>query len=745
MTVMVEPLGAKYRPKTFEEVVGQESIVSVLKNQLDTNNLKNVYLFVGPAGTGKAQPLYSKVLTPHGFIPMGKVKVGTQVITGGGHIATVSGVYPQGLQPVYEITLQDRTKIRVSKDHLNVVWTRNSMGKRVDLCLTTQQLIELFNSKPQGPNHRIRIDTPTVELPYKEVEVDPYLLGCLIGDGSLSKGNFAFSNGERDIVQKVDRILRKDWGLCLRKVPGSNVDYNICAITPYKYVVMYRGVEYTRPQLCNKLVEEGYPRFDEQTLLNIADNNAPIILKKFPQLVGQITYVVNEVSSSSPNKLKQLIKEWGLDKCSKGKFIPKEYLYNSKEVRLQLLQGLFDTDGYTALSGITEFGTSSPQLSEDFAFLARSLGARDTISICDNTYYTKSSGERVYTDNKFFNHHIKFTNDLQYCTSKKHINRRKKRQNPPLRNIVSIKYVGEDVCQCIMVDHPEHTYISDDFIPTHNTTLSRILAKNLDDAFIVEIDAASYNSVTDARELVQQAKTQPITGKYRCYIIDEVHSLSTQAFQVLLKIFEEPPAKTIFILCTTDPQKIPKTILSRVQRFEFKKIKEKEIIERLKYVCKEEGITYKEEDLILIAKMAEGGMRDALTILDKVMSYSKDLSVDLILSITGHTSYDIMFELTNNVVKGNKKGIVKVVTELADSGKNLKQFVNEYLKFVVDLCSYQLTNNFEIISIPPFYKDKMIKEDLQPLLDTLLTLTVDIRYEDFPKYMILARLLCLNS
>jgi DNA polymerase-3 subunit gamma/tau len=88
---------------------------------------------------------------------------------------------------------------------------------------------------------------------------------------------------------------------------------------------------------------------------------------------------------------------------------------------------------------------------------------------------------------------------------------------------------------------------------TGKTTLARILAKNLDDAFIVEIDAASYNSVTDARELVQQAKTQPITGKYRCYIIDEVHSLSTQAFQVLLKIFEEPPAKTIFILCTTDP------------------------------------------------------------------------------------------------------------------------------------------------------------------------------------------------
>jgi DNA polymerase-3 subunit gamma/tau len=122
-----------------------------------------------------------------------------------------------------------------------------------------------------------------------------------------------------------------------------------------------------------------------------------------------------------------------------------------------------------------------------------------------------------------------------------------------------------------MVDHEDHTYISDDFIPTHNTTTARLFGKEVNNfkGQIIEIDAASHNGVEDARYIIENARTQSLDGEYKVFLLDEVHMLSTAAWNALLKIVEEPPAKSLFIFCTTDPQKIPATILSRVQRFNF--------------------------------------------------------------------------------------------------------------------------------------------------------------------------------
>lgn len=139
--------------------------------------------FLGGAGTGKAQPLYSKVLTPNGYITMGDVKVGTEVITAKGNIGKVSGIYPQGKRDIYEITLQDRTKIRVADNHLNSVWVYNQRTKqREDYVLETLDLIEFIKSS----KWKVRIDTPSVDFEQQEVLINPYLLGALLGDGGLS-------------------------------------------------------------------------------------------------------------------------------------------------------------------------------------------------------------------------------------------------------------------------------------------------------------------------------------------------------------------------------------------------------------------------------------------------------------------------------------------------------------------------------------------------------------------------------
>jgi DNA polymerase-3 subunit gamma/tau len=170
-----------------------------------------------------------------------------------------------------------------------------------------------------------------------------------------------------------------------------------------------------------------------------------------------------------------------------------------------------------------------------------------------------------------YRHHLKIPNGIKFYTSEKHTSRYRDRQQPPLRNIVSIEYIGEEDCQCIMVDHPDHTYISDDFIPTHNTTLSRLIAKSLNGSTdnLIEIDAASHSGVDDMRELVQQASQYPVGTKYKIFLIDEVHSLSSAAWQSLLKCLEEQLAMTVFIMATTNPEKIPETILSRVQSFKL--------------------------------------------------------------------------------------------------------------------------------------------------------------------------------
>ena len=169
------------------------------------------------------------------------------------------------------------------------------------------------------------------------------------------------------------------------------------------------------------------------------------------------------------------------------------------------------------------------------------------------------------------------------------------------------------------------------------TTCARIFANDINkgEGNPIELDAASNNGVDDVRNIIQQAKTKSINSEYKIFIIDECHALSNSAWQAMLKIIEEPPAKSIFIFCTTDPQKIPKTILSRVQRYDFQRISQKGIVDRLWCILDKEhyndisreNLDYSDNALEYIAKLADGGMRDAITFLDKCLAYHPKLTL----------------------------------------------------------------------------------------------------------------------
>lgn len=733
-------LANKYRPKTFDELTEQSIIVEILKSicnqpQLEIRN----FLFIGPAGCGKAQPLNSKVLTPHGFINMGDVSIGDEVFTSCGNIGKISGIYPQGTRPIYEIKLQDHTTIRVSDEHLNLVYRYNEDQKiRQDYCLTTTELIKLFETS----RFKLRVDTPEVDWPEADLPIDPYLLGALLGDGSLSN-NFGFSNSESDVISKVDNILRRDWDLYLSKVEGDNVDYNISCIhdSSYKYRYYYKSNIYTSlTQFQQQLVADGYAPFDIEAIRRMCDDpDHSGLLRKYPELRSIIRYEVNPYYHHA-DKLKRALKELGVCTTSVTKHIPSQYLYANKSQRIELLQGLYDTDGYTDTQGNAQFTTCSAQLSDDFAFLVRSLGVRDTVSASPCRYTAKDATEPRYTGSTAYSHSLKFPKGFIYYSSEKHGSRYTIHQNDPIRNIVSITYVGEEPCQCIMVDHPDHTYISDGFIPTHNTTLARCVANILNSGSgePLEIDAASHNGVDSVREIIQQASTYPVGAKYKVFILDEVHAFSQQAWQMLLKTLEEGPAKSIFVLCTTNPEKIPATILSRVQTFQLSKISLGGITDRLIHVIECENregrnITYNRDAVSFIAKMAQGGMRDALTLLDKALSYSTDITSENLMKALNLPEYNDYFALLSAYAKKDNVAITRIVNDVYNSGVNFIKWFEGFHSFVMNVVKYIFLQDIEATMIPSHYLDKISKYSTAHsiiclrLANKLLKLTADLK------------------
>ena len=288
---------------------------------------------------------------------------------------------------------------------------------------------------------------------------------------------------------------------------------------------------------------------------------------------------------------------------------------------------------------------------------------------------------------------------------------------------------------------------------TGKTTSARIFANEVNGGKgkPIEIDGASNNGVDNIRNIIDDCRMKSLDSKYKVYIIDEVHMLSIGAFNALLKVLEEPPKGVIFILCTTDPHKIPATILSRVQRFQFKRIPQNEVVKRLQYVLQQEGkITYDMEALQYIAKLADGGMRDALMKLDTVLGYTSEITMEAVLDCLGITNYDYLFKIVSSVIKQDATTPMQLIDDLYKQGKDLKLFVKDLSKFILDLCKLELTQDINTTMIPPELKTKctrlLCKCDLDLLvdiMDAVNKLMDKIKYEQNPKSLIESELIIL--
>lgn len=584
----------KYRPTTIKQYIGNEKLKQTALAALKGDKRPQVILLSGDSGCGKAQPLDSQVLTTSGYKRMGDIQIGDEVFTHNGNRGLVSGIYPQGVRPVYRITLSDRTYIDVSDEHLNCVYLYNTRKKvREDYVLTTLDLIEKFKTS----EYDLRVEIPSVEFEHKDVSMSPYKFG---------------------------------WQ-------------------------------------CDNVYE----------------------------------------------------------------YIPDEYLYNSRDIRLELLRGLLEEkdEFVKCKDDCVEILITSDSLSRDFEFLVRSLGIMDTV-IVKKAGYISVDGKRHSLGN-WYKHFLKVPDNIDFQRLEVHLGERIISQRGFYRSIVSIDRIEDKECQCIMVDHEDHTYISDFFIPTHNTTFARLLAKEylcedrdevtgacdmcascqeLDDyiqtgdtsmlSSVREVDIADQSGKRDI-DVVLEEMLIPTFG-WKVYIFDEVHMATNQAQNRMLKIAEEPPENVLMIFCTTDPDKLLETLRNRCQlTLRVKKPTVAELGGLLKRVCSTEGVDCDIKGVNFIANRAGLTIRKALTSLEQVVTERGDATYDSAISVfeeisdtlivnfykklLGTPKYDrngnvIRDKLGNPEVSRDVLGYVTLLSQIK-SKVDLNTFVNNLIDF----------------------------------------------------------------
>lgn len=311
-----------------------------------------------------------------------------------------------------------------------------------------------------------------------------------------------------------------------------------------------------------------------------------------------------------------------------------------------------------------------------------------------------------------------------------------------LEEVVGQEHIKKALTNAIELNKIAHAYLFTGPRGTGKTSSARILAKSLNckngptvkpcgkcesciditnstPVDVIEIDAASNRKVEDAQNILEKIQYVPVNGKYKIYIIDEVHMLSNTAFNALLKTLEEPPENVIFILATTEPQKVLDTIKSRCQRFDFKRITTEDIVKHLEYISKQEGINIEKEALYAIAKNSAGGMRDSISLLDQlsVLGTTTAITVDDINSLLGRISFDLLLEISKTIVESNPQEAINILEKIYNSGNEPSQILLNMLEFFKNALLVKTCEKNIAIELTQ-YNEAQIKA-VTPLVDDL--------------------------
>lgn len=396
------------------------------RNHVKLDPLAYNICLLGESKVGKEQPVSEPILTENGWIPMGDIKIGTKVYGEDGKLHNVTGIYPQGVKDVYQVTFRDGTTTRCGLEHLWTVTTkkqRELMRKNNDLrckTLTLQEIMQDYRREnlsfircrrgKYAYKYSVPVNQPIDFTMYHEdgLPIDAYALGLLLGDGGFTQNVVTFTNAEQELFDEIENALR-----------------------PLNVYLKYREFEHHRQ--------------------------------------------ANICSNDNHNALTEHLRRLNLYGCdSRHKFIPKCYLYNSIEQRARLLSGIINTDGHVNNTTIS-VSSCSKMLADNVAELARSLGFIASIK----EYQRPDKVIKKYDETTEYSVHIIGDDYSMLHLSSKHKNRLHPKKTPYVKSIVNIEKVGREESQCIMLDNPNHLYITNDYIVTHNTTLIKEVCEKL--------------------------------------------------------------------------------------------------------------------------------------------------------------------------------------------------------------------------------------------------------------------------
>lgn len=308
--------------------------------------------------------------------------------------------------------------------------------------------------------------------------------------------------------------------------------------------------------------------------------------------------------------------------------------------------------------------------------------------------------------------------------------------------VVGQEHVTRTLQNAISANRIAHAYLFSGPRGVGKTTVARILAKAVNcmegtqsepcgkcnickeisasgSIDVIEMDAASNRRIDEIRELIENVKFSPVSGKYKVYIIDEAHMLTIEAFNALLKTLEEPPGHVIFILATTEPHKIPDTILSRCQRFDFRMLTRKEIIDRLRRLAEADDVVVEDEALSMIAESADGGMRDAESILDQILSFGGgEVRTEEVIKLLGLGASHLLDQLVGNILQNDSSESLKTLNELAEHGADLSQCLKKLISYFRDLMVYKV--NPDLIDAPETKLQQLAKHSEAASIDKFM-------------------------
>lgn len=245
---------------------------------------------------------------------------------------------------------------------------------------------------------------------------------------------------------------------------------------------------------------------------------------------------------------------------------------------------------------------------------------------------------------------------------------------------------------------------------TGKTTVARIFANKINQGAgtPIEIDGASNNGVENIRKITDDATERALDAEYKVYIIDECHMITTQGWNAFLKCIEEPPKYTIFIFCTTDPQKMPQTIINRCQVYNLSRIPDDEIKGRLHKICQLEHFDIAQDAVEHITRLSDGSMRQAIVYLDKCKDFSNEITLDTVVDCLGNYSYQTFLDLTNAVIDTNFELIINIIDNIYASGTDLKLFITSYFEFVLQLTKFCVLHSLEVAKIPSTLQKQVV-------------------------------------